>query len=72
MQREALLTNAAMAITKLTNETNEVLHITHSKFGCGSAALGYLSLPGTGATFSAGRGTSLSFSKSAAEGTQAY
>ena len=39
MQREALLTNAAMAITKLTNESNEVLHITHSKFGCGSAAL---------------------------------
>jgi len=39
MQHEVLLTNAAMAITKLTNESNEALHITHSKFGSGSAAL---------------------------------
>jgi len=28
-----LLTNAAMSITKLANESNKVQHITHSKFG---------------------------------------
>jgi hypothetical protein len=39
MQREALLSNAAMVITKLTNESNEVQHITQITFGSGSAAL---------------------------------
>jgi hypothetical protein len=42
MQREALLTNAAMTITQLTKECDNISPVTGKTFGCSSAALGPL------------------------------
>jgi hypothetical protein len=39
MQREALLTNAAMMITQLTKVCAYISPVTGKTFGCGSAAL---------------------------------